>query len=101
MSNTNTNGHVQRKTLASQLDRLDNTIDALADGLNRFVADAVREVITAAVPPGREMVRCQVLAHPELLRQLAAQISPPPITPANPESARGPSVLHRAWNWIC
>jgi hypothetical protein len=35
MSNaTNVNGRVQRKSLASQLDRLDGILDVLADGLN-------------------------------------------------------------------
>ena len=32
-TNTNTNGQV-RKTLASQLDRLDAILDSLSDGLN-------------------------------------------------------------------
>src|SRR5262245_7520249 len=43
MSNTiNTNGRPIRKSLASQLDRLDGIIDTLGDGLNEAVADVVR-----------------------------------------------------------
>jgi hypothetical protein len=76
-TNTNGNGRLQRKTLATQLDRLDNTIDALADGINRAVADAVREGVTVAVQQAVQMVIREVLANPELLRQLVAQLAPP------------------------
>src|SRR3954454_22804496 len=106
--NTNTNGRTERKTLASQLDRLDNTIDALADGLNRFVADAVREAVTAAVSQTVETVLRELLSRPELLRQLAGQVAPAP--PTNP-APRQPSKLwqlvchvghkvHLAWAWF-
>ena len=57
MNTTNDNGRVQKKTLASQLDRLDNTIDALADGVNRAVVDAVRVAVTTAGPAGRRAGR--------------------------------------------
>ena len=38
MSTTNVNGGAPRKTLASQLDRLDGIIDTLAEGLNGTVS---------------------------------------------------------------
>jgi hypothetical protein len=90
--NTNTNGRQERKTLASQLDRLDNTIDALADGLNKFVADAVREAITAAVSQTVEAVLRELLARPELLRQLSGQAVPPTATAVEPAK---PSLFRR------
>src|SRR5262245_42870614 len=99
MDVTNTNGRTQRKTLASQLDRLDNTIDALADGLNKFVADAVREAITAAVSQTVEAVLRELLARPELLRQLVPPAAP--MTPAEPQPQRGPAPLRRAWMEVC
>src|SRR5262249_50668272 len=45
---TTTNGQV-RKTLASQLDRLDSILDALSDGLNEAVATAVEGAVERAV----------------------------------------------------
>jgi hypothetical protein len=98
MSHTNTNGRTERKTLASQLDRLDLTIDALADGLNRFVADAVREAVTAAVSQTVEAVLRELLSRPELLRQL---VPPAAVAPAEPQPQRGPSPLRRAWMEVC
>jgi hypothetical protein len=97
MSHTNTNGRTERKTLASQLDRLDNTIDALADGLNRFVADAVREAITAAVSQTVEAVLRELLSRPELLRQLAGQTVPTTATAVEPGK---PSKLKRLCNSV-
>ena len=44
---TNTNG--QRKSLASQIDRLDALLDGLADGLNGAVAQAVQVAVALAV----------------------------------------------------
>ena len=46
MTMTTTNG---RKSLASQIDRLDTILDGLADGLNEAVASAVKDAITIAV----------------------------------------------------
>src|SRR5262245_19552822 len=96
MSNsTNTNGRPQRKTLASQLDRLDGIIDALADGLNEAVVDVVRQAVAAAVQEAVEAVLREVLARPEVLRLLAAQAAPAP-APAEAKPA-GPSTLVWAW----
>jgi serine/threonine-protein kinase len=99
MSHTNTNGRTERKTLASQLDRLDLTIDALADGLNKFVADAVREAVTAAVSQTVEAVLRELLSRPELLRQLVPPAAP--VTPGEPQPQRGPAPLQRAWLAAC
>src|SRR5262249_28268040 len=76
MSTTNVNGGVPRKTLASQLDRLDGIIDTLAEGLNGAVADAVRDEGVAAVRQAVEHVLREVLAHPDLLRVLGAHLAP-------------------------
>ena len=40
MTTMTNNGRTTRKTLASQLDRLDTILDCLADGLNEAVATA-------------------------------------------------------------
>ena len=71
----------QRKSLASQIDRLDSILDGLADALNESIADAVKEVVGQVV---REAVECtikEVLASPELLRA-ALNKHAPAVTPA-------------------
>jgi hypothetical protein len=94
---TTTNGRGQRKTLASQLDRLDGIIDALADGLNEAVADVVRQAVAAAVQEAVEAVLREVLARPEVLRYLAAQAAPVPEATTVEAKPGGPSALGRAW----
>ena len=44
MTTTTTNGRV-RKSLAEQIDRLDQILDGLANGLNEAVAMVVREAV--------------------------------------------------------
>ena len=59
MSDTNAavgDGKPQRKTLASQLDRLDSIIDDLSVGLNEAVAHAVTQAVSAAVQQAVEGV---------------------------------------------
>ena len=119
MSNHNTapmNGAQQRKTLANQLDRLDNIIDAMADGLPKTIADVVCQAISAALPQAIQAVITQVLSQPEVLRQLAGLNAPvPAASPATNEAittapAQMPqtesaapssrSKLGTAWGWL-
>src|SRR3954447_21908012 len=102
------NGHV-RKTLASQLDRLDAILDSLSDGLNQAVAGAVEQAVEAAVREGvRQGVRgalSEILTDPEVLGVIrataaaqAADAQPAASTPPSPSS--GPGLLGRAWNRV-
>jgi hypothetical protein len=86
---TVTNGQV-RKSLASQLDRLDSILDALSDGLNEAVAMVVQESVTAAV----HAATIEVLTNPALQQRLRQSIKAD--KPANP-IARGVKHL---WGWI-
>jgi hypothetical protein len=91
MTVTNTNGQVQRKTLASQLDRLDSIIDALANGLNETVADVLRQTVAVVVPQVVQGIVQQVLTHPDVLRLLAAQqvaSAAPVAMPVEPDQAQ-------------
>ena len=99
MNVLNGNGRPQRKTLANQLDRLDNTIDALADGVNRAVADAVREAVASAVQQAVGLVLRELLSKPEVLRQLAGQVLPPVAAPVEPKSEQ-PSRVRIVLAWI-
>jgi hypothetical protein len=75
-----------RKTLASQLDRLDGILDGLSEGLNQAVAQAVREAVGLAVQVAVQAVLAEVLTNPLLREQLqrpAEAESDPPEDPAN------------------
>src|SRR5690242_11501629 len=75
---TNLDGQ-PRKTLASQLDRLDNILD----GLDAALAGAVQEAVDQAVQQAVQSVLTEVLTNRELQEQLqqAAQPAPPPEPP--------------------
>jgi hypothetical protein len=72
----NTNGRT-RKTLASQLDRLDQILDCLSDGLNEAVALAVKEAVTVAVRETLQAVLTEILSNPQILEKLRGTTSTP------------------------
>jgi hypothetical protein len=86
---TNIDGQ-QRKTLASQLDRL----DGILDGLDRALTGAVQDAVEQAVKQAVQAVLAEVLTNRELQEQLqqAAQHPPPPEEPHGK-----PSLLQRLW----
>jgi hypothetical protein len=111
MSQVKMNGAPQRKSLASQLDRLDGIIDALADGLNQAVAGVVREAVTVAVQEAVQGLVGQLLTHPEVARRLAGpapQEAPPAYVDAEVGSVPQPEPrragvarkLGRAWHGL-
>ena len=100
MSTTKVNADGQeRKTLSSQLDRLDQILDTLGEGLNEAVAQAVQQAVELAVREGvHQGVRsalAEVLSSPEVLAVLraaapAADAQPAPAVPPRPG---------RLWGW--
>jgi hypothetical protein len=73
-----------RRTLASQIDRLDAVLDGLSAGLNEAAAVAVREAVGLAVHEAVRAVLIEVLTNPALRDQLqkaAAPEVPPPDEP--------------------
>jgi hypothetical protein len=77
-----------RKTLASQLDRLDSILDGLSEGLTDAVSSAVREAVGLAVQEAVQAVLTELLTNPALRAQLqrpAAAEASPPDGPANKE----------------
>ena len=80
-----------RKTLASQLDRLDGILDGLSEGLDQAVAQAVREAVRLAVQEAVQAVLAELLTNPALREQLQKAASPDPPPPAEraPEGGRG------------
>src|SRR5436309_730721 len=83
MTTTTTNGQV-RKTLASQLDRLDSILDGLSDALNGAVATAVegaveravRHAVSEAVKETLQAVIAEMIANPDLLTAARALLNP-------------------------
>jgi hypothetical protein len=101
---TTSNGQV-RKTLASQLDRLDSILDALSDGLNEAVATAVegaveravRQAVGQAVKETMQSLLTEVLSNADLLSALRPVL---PITPA--ESLPNPPEPRKSlWRRAC
>ena len=96
---TESNGQA-RRTLASQLDRLDGILDGLSDGLNQAVADAVRDAVGVAVKEAAavavrealQAVLTEVLTNPTLLEHLQP---PAPPTPPVAVPAQRPSLRER------
>src|SRR5262245_63181376 len=102
---TTSNGQV-RKTLASQLDRLDSILDALSDGLNEAVATAVegaveravRQAVGQAVKETMQTLLTEVLTNADLLGALRTVMPTTPAErPSNPPAPRK-SLWRRACN---
>jgi hypothetical protein len=85
-----TNGQT-RKTLASQLDRLDSILDGLSEGLSDAVASAVREAVGLAVREAVQAVLTELLNNPALREQLQKAVPPeaPPPAERTPEGGGG------------
>src|SRR5262245_14817649 len=96
VTDTNVNGRAQRKTLATQLDRLDAILDGLADALNGAVADAVRAAAGAAVQEAVRQALVEVLTNPDVLTLIggaagaqAPAAAAPEVPPAAADSRPG------------
>jgi hypothetical protein len=83
-----TNGQT-RKTLASQLDRLDGILDGLSEGLNDAVSSAVREAVGLAVREAVQSVLAELLTNPLLREQLRRPAAPQPAAPDGPANKEG------------
>jgi len=92
------NGQMPRKTLATQLDRLDEILDGLADNLDAAVAGAVKDAVGLAIKEAVQGVLTEVLTNPELLAKLRPDPAPQVVaaTPAVPTPAtKRPGWLSR------
>jgi hypothetical protein len=79
-----------RKSLAEQIDRLDQTLDGLADALNASIATAVREAVHAVI--------VELLADGTLRTRLqAASTVPVAVVPAQPAPSRLRDGCRRVW----
>src|SRR5262249_51640783 len=95
---TTTNG--VRKTLASQLDRLDSILDGLSDGLSEAVSTAVegavgravKQAVGEAVRETLQAVLAEALTNADLLAAARTLLAPgsPADGPADPPEPREP-----------
>ena len=79
------NSQLPRKTLSTQLDRLDEILDGLADNLN----DAVKDAVCLAVKETVQGVLTEVLTNPELLAKLRPEPAAPAVPPPPPIKGSG------------
>jgi hypothetical protein len=96
MSTTTLNNGV-RKTLASQLDRLDMILDGLAENLNEAVAMAaangVKEIVNVAVQEAVSAALVEILTNAEVQKRLI-NVQPTPTMIHLREKARS------CWSWV-
>jgi hypothetical protein len=95
--NPTTNANGQRKSLASQIDRLDAMLDGLGDGLNDAVAQAVKGAVALAVREAVQAVLTEVLTNPAVLAKLQAATQA--AQPADAPTSKGPGRLAAWRNW--
>jgi hypothetical protein len=95
----NADGRVTRKTLASQLDRLDQILDGLSDGLQEAITAAVQEAVGAAVREAVRAVLAELLTNPAVLERLQATTPPAAVAP---EALAAPARTSgsRVWAWL-
>jgi len=94
---TNPNGRI-RKTLASQLDRLDDILDTLANGLNEAVTTTVRDAVSDAVRDAVKLAIIEIVTSPELqelLRATQPQMTEPIEVPV--ATLVKPGIGERLW----
>jgi hypothetical protein len=100
---TTTNGQV-RKTLASQIDRLDSILDGLSENLNEAVATAVqgavelavRQAVGQAVKEAVQAVLVEVLTNTDLLATLRAVLPSAPADNTSDPPERPKGLFRRA-----
>src|SRR5262245_27238335 len=94
MSTTSTN-NTMRRTLASQLDRLDGILDALGNSLNEAIADGVKTAVSEAV----KQAVVEVLTNEELQRHLQSPAPQAPL-PSPREAEVSGNWLARLWRGV-
>ena len=86
-----------RKSLASQIDRLDGILDGLAEGLYDAVAMLVKEAVTTAVKESVQAVLTELLTNPAVMAKIhAPQVDQEQSEPKEPK----PTIRERlSWVW--
>jgi len=97
----NSNGNVQRKSLASQLDRLDSILDGLDQALTGAITEAVKEAVSTAVSEAVRATLIEVVTNPDVLSLLRGGIAPVASAPlAADAAATTPTVIGRVRRFV-
>src|SRR4051812_23409056 len=89
----NANGKTIRKSLAEQIDRLDQILDGLADAINQTVTVTVQDAVRDAV----QIAITEVLANAELQKHLHGGI----VIDNEPDEPAVPSFGRKLKDWVC
>src|SRR5262249_48251869 len=103
MTTMTSNGRPARKTLASQIDRLDTMLEGLSENLNEAVADAGRAAVVVAGREAGQAGVSEVPADPQGLAQRRHALPPPPVATPVATPAAGPPLKERmaqVWSWL-
>ena len=104
------NGNNQRKSLASQLDRLDRILDGLDGALAGAITDAVKDAVSTGVAEAVRATLIEIVSNPQILSLLRGVV-PSIVQPAGQQEAQAPhasepaphSAIRRgltsAWRW--
>jgi hypothetical protein len=87
-----------RKSLAEQIDRLDEILEGLAQSLDAAAAGAVKEAVNVALKESVPAAVLEVLANKEL--QQRAGVTHTPATQPPPMAVRLTNTARRCWNWL-
>jgi hypothetical protein len=88
ISSTAVSNGKARRSLATEIDRLDQMLDGLANGLNEAVGDAVRAALGGAMRETVQAVLKELFTNPEILARLRAELGAMPPAPAQPAPVR-------------
>jgi len=104
MSSTAVSNGKAKRSLATEIDRLDQMLDGLAKGLNEAVGDAVKDALGGAMRETVQAVLTELFTNPEILAKLRAALGAmPPVTAmTQPAPARRGlrQRLHGLWTGI-
>ena len=102
------NGNNQRKSLASQLDRLDRILDGLDGALAGAITDAVKDAVSTAVAETVRATLIEIVSNPQVLSLLRGVV-PAIVQPASQAAQAATSEpaphgrirrgLTSAWRW--
>jgi len=88
----NTNGKTIRKSLADQIDRLDQILDGLADAINQTVTATVQDAVKDAV----QVAIAEVLTNADLHKHLRGSI----VIENEPDRLAVPSFGQKLQGWV-
>src|SRR5262245_42462070 len=94
------NGRTARKSLAEQIDRLDQILDGLADALQEAVTQAVQAAVEVAVREAVRAVLSEVLTSPEVLDRFRPPAAPPAPVPAETPAPQTVGRVSRLRGWL-